>query len=448
MEAEERPLKKRRLSESDLPSQNSSNNATDELSGSGSNRSPSIVDNPVDDETQTPEEDLKHTRGITESYVPEHADEKVHGHSPAEPTTNHSDHDDSTRDGVDMQPNGHPVDHVNTEIALPKPSVIAPLADSLSLNSDGTPMSKNQQKKLRKKQEWEAKRDERKVIRKEKLNAKRERKRAAKQAEGTENGSEPTPPITKKPKTQRPVQLPITILIDCDFDELMRDNERISLAGQITRSYSDNKNSMFRAHLTLCSFKGRLRERFDNILTHYKSWKSVRFLECDFVDAAEKAKEWMHDENEGGKFAGTFSSFAESDTAKLKDQGEIVYLTSEADETLTELKPYSTYIIGGLVDKNREKGICYKRATQRNVRTARLPIGEFMDMQSRKVLATNHVNEIMLKWLECGDWGEAFMQVIPKRKGGKLKDVNEQEEAEQEVDVQPSGGSDQHDEKT
>jgi len=28
--------------------------------------------------------------------------------------------------------------------------------------------------------------------------------------------------------------------------------------------------------------------------------------------------------------------------------------------------------------------------------------------------------EIMLKWLECGNWGQAFLSVIPKRKGGRL----------------------------
>jgi len=57
-----------------------------------------------------------------------------------------------------------------------------------------------------------------------------------------------------------------------------------------------------------------------------------------------------------------------------------------------------------------------------------------MEMQSRFVLATNHVHEIMVKWLECGDWGEAFMQVIPKRKGGKLKkdETNEAENAPSE----------------
>jgi tRNA (guanine9-N1)-methyltransferase len=62
-----------------------------------------------------------------------------------------------------------------------------------------------------------------------------------------------------------------------------------------------------------------------------------------------------------------------------------------------------------------------------------------MVMQSRVVLTTNHVVEIMLKWLEYENWGEAFMSVIPKRKGGQLKEqqgasgeTQETEEAEEE----------------
>ena len=99
----------------------------------------------------------------------------------------------------------------------------------------------------------------------------------------------------------------------------------------------------------------------------------------------------------------------------------MVYLTSESPDTLTELKPYSTYIVGGLVDRNRHKGICYKRAMDRGLKTAKLPIGDYMQMASRFVLATNHVSEIMVRWLELGDWGEAFLRVVPKRKGGVLK---------------------------
>lgn len=46
-------------------------------------------------------------------------------------------------------------------------------------------------------------------------------------------------------------------------------------------------------------------------------------------------------------------------------------------------------------------------------------------MSSRFVLTTNQVVEIMLKYLECRDWKEAFMEVIPQRKQPKLKPTQE-----------------------
>jgi len=322
---------------------------------------------------------------------------------------------------------------------LPPPEEFAPLANSDEVVTDGPVMSKNQLKKLRKKQDWESKRGERKIVRKEKLVEKRERKRAVRQQQRTDNPVGDTPPLRKRQPFRRQMQLPVTILIDCDFDDLMRDNERISLASQITRCYSDNKNAMFRTHLGVCSFGGKLRERFDKVLEHHKGWRGVRFLDCDFVEAAGQAKEWMADAEDGGSLCGSFAALSNPDSqdtlAKLKSESEVVYLSSEASEALTELKPYSTYIIGGLVDKNREKGICYKRATQRGIRTAKLPIGEYLQMTSRKVLATNHVNEIMLKWLDSGDWGDALVQVIPKRKGGQLKDATaDQDQEDQAID--------------
>ena len=340
-------------------------------------------------------------------------------------------------------------ENANAEIA-PAPAVQS--AATVATDGQNPPLSKNQLKKLRKKQEWEAGREERKVIRKEKVVAKRERKKEAKAKAQEEGGEEqPTPAEVKQRHIQRPVQLPVTIILDCDFDNLMRDNERVSLASQITRCYSDNKNSKFRAHLTISSFGGHLRERFDGLLNGvYKSWKGMRFMDEDFVETAEKAKEWMTETN-GKPFKGAFAKYADLEPAQieeLKQQGEIVYLSSESDETLEELKPFSTYIVGGLVDKNREKGVCHKRATSRGVRTAKLPIGKYLNMASRKVLATNHVNEIMVHWLECGDWGEAFMKVMPKRKGGTLrkegdKDEGGEDPADAEEDEAEAGADDE-----
>ncbi|SMR63793.1 unnamed protein product [Zymoseptoria tritici ST99CH_3D1] len=310
----------------------------------------------------------------------------------------------------------------NTEPSLPNPTTTAPLLSSTPSTSTSPPLSKSQQKKLKKRLEWESSAASRKAFRKEKQTAKRERLRAHKAS---------LPPAPPKPQPPRAIQLPITILIDCNFDDLMHEGERTSLSSQITRCYSDNKNSGFRAHLAICSFGGRLKERFDEVLKGtYLSWKGVRTFPEGFVEVAEKAKEWMGAEG-GGKLKGVFDrpeDPTDEEIEKLKAAGEVVYLTSEATSDLTELKPYSTYIIGGLVDKNRAKGICFKRATQAGIKTARLPIGEFMEMQSRKVLATNHVNEIMVKWLECGDWAAAFMKAIPKRKGGKLKGEGGEEE--------------------
>ncbi|KAL1303203.1 hypothetical protein AAFC00_006623 [Neodothiora populina] len=323
----------------------------------------------------------------------------------------------------------------------------------------GVPLSKNQQKKMRRQAAWDEKKALRKAGRKEENRRKREKKRQ----ERAELYLDPEAFKAQQRSYVPATQLPITLLLDCDFDDKMKDNERVSLAGQITRSYSENKNARFRGHLAVSSFNGKLRERFDGVLNkNYLHWKGFHFLEEDFTVAAEQAKTWMADPARGGELKGVFAKYAgsasttatststEPATASTDpsaeqqqqcpaasvaaDHGEIIYLSSDSDYTLTELKPYSTYIIGGLVDKNREKGLCHRRAIAHNVKTARLPIGDYLEMASRKVLATNHVVEIMLQWLALGDWGEAFMKVIPKRKGGKLRDGRDGDEEEEEDD--------------
>ncbi|EUC43692.1 hypothetical protein COCMIDRAFT_65186, partial [Bipolaris oryzae ATCC 44560] len=294
-------------------------------------------------------------------------------------------------------------------------------------------LSKNQLKKQRRHERWEAGREDRKLKRKEKVKEKKERRREAlAQMPVDENGNKPRLLPARPPRHSAGPgkQVPITVIFDCDFEELMYDNELKSLGLQITRCYSDNRKADFRAHLALSSFGGKMKERFDGILAkQYTSWKGFRFFEEDFVEVAEKAKEWMAGP-EGGEVAGALKASVGAGNSGEQEstgdeegegEGEIIYLSSESDEILTHLKPNSTYIIGGLVDKNRHKGVCHKRAVSRGIKTAKLPIGQYLEMKSRQVLVTNHVLEIMLKWMEFGDWGKAFMAVMPERKGAKLK---------------------------
>lgn len=377
-------------------------------------------------------------------------------------------------------------------------------------------LSKSQRKKLLKTQKWEAGKEYRRVQRREKHRAKQAKKaelRAAVEGEGSAEGSHEIPKVEaieprKRTRLRHPIQTPVALILDCDFDSYMTEKEIISLGAQVTRCYSENKNSSYRAHVAVSSFGGRMRQRFETVLTrNHEGWKGVTFHEDDFMAAAERLNVSMQGP-EGGKLAGALAGIyggleglasssinepkpgndnsksdepvqmegvrvSETELPTSKDnpsrkrshsdaQGpelepreaesatepseskvdtpvkelkppSIIYLSSDSDYTLTDLEPNTSYIIGGIVDKNRHKGLCYKRACERGIRTAKLPIGDYMTMQGRSVLTINHVVEIMLRWLETGDWGEAFLSVIPKRKEAKLRIKKEDEDGETSV---------------
>jgi tRNA (guanine9-N1)-methyltransferase len=327
-------------------------------------------------------------------------------------------------------------------------------AGELPENENEEPkLSKNQLKKKRRLDEWEAGREDRKVKRKEKAKERKARKREDwKEKNMDESGNVPKMPPARLPKNfaGKGTQVPITVIFDCDFEEYMYDQELKSLGLQITRCYSDNRKAKYKTHLALSSFGGKMRERFDGILAQqYTSWKGFQFFEEDFVAVAEKSKEWMTSPQDGEDIGAIRRATAEEEqndpgtTGDASEEGEIIYLSSESDNVLTHLKPNSTYIIGGLVDKNRHKGICHRRAVNRGIKTAKLPIKEYLEMRDRQVLVTNHVLEILLKWMEFGDWGKAFMEVMPKRKGGKLREDGTHDEAGEDHGDYDGGEQDQ-----
>ncbi|KAH6686756.1 guanine-1-methyltransferase-domain-containing protein [Plectosphaerella plurivora] len=267
--------------------------------------------------------------------------------------------------------------------------------------AEETKMSKGQMRRLKRQAIWEERRDDRKRKRKDKRHERQARKRdekAALIAEAEAAGIDPAT-VLHKPPPKPPVRVPVGIILDCDFEKYMMEGERISLASQITRCYSDNRKSKVQAHLYVSSFGGEMKERYETILgNQHVQWKAIKFSERDFIETSR---------------------------VPVDDVKNIVYLSSDSPYTLERLEPNTCYIIGGLVDKNREKGLCHRRAREKGIRTAKLPIGDYLEMASRRVLATNHVVEIMIRWLESGDWAKAFLEVIPKRKGGKLRGSGE-----------------------
>eukprot|EP00977_Amphora_coffeiformis_P028686 scaffold36532_cov351-Amphora_coffeaeformis.AAC.1 len=77
------------------------------------------------------------------------------------------------------------------------------------------------------------------------------------------------------------------------------------------------------------------------------------------------------------------------------------------------------FIVGGLVDRSRRKGLSAQRARDLGLPVVRLPIGkEEQGLATNNIhsLNVNHVFALLLKCREChGDWPTAVSQVLPQR---------------------------------
>ncbi|CEP22940.1 unnamed protein product [Cyberlindnera jadinii] len=245
-------------------------------------------------------------------------------------------------------------------------------------------MSKKQWKRLQKRKLMEERKvDIAKIRREKKIKARANRR--AKIEELKAKGEEiPEELLHKRPRVPSDQKSSgVSLIIDCDFDDLMNYNERVSLSTQITRLYGANRISKNTADIRITSFNKELKKRFEDCLmnSNWPHWDHVKFEEEAFVP-----------------------------------DDHYVYLSADSDEILETLEPGMTYVIGGIVDKGRHKDLCKEKAEKLGIVTKRLPIDEYIKLNGRRVLTTTHVVELMLKWFEYRDWKKSFEDVLPQRK--------------------------------
>ena len=182
--------------------------------------------------------------------------------------------------------------------------------------------------------------------------------------------------------------------IDLDFDALMEAREVSSLVQQLMYAYGANRRAPRPLRYHLCACRGRVAAGLAKI-GGSEAWKVTR-----------------HED-------GYLTAFP--------DREAVVYLSSESDEVLGELDGGTTYVIGGLVDHNRHKGVTQARAAAAGVRTARLPLDEHLEMAQRRVLAVNHVFEILLHKANGASWADAFAKAVPQRRGAVPREAAAEE---------------------
>jgi len=121
----------------------------------------------------------------------------------------------------------------------------------------------------------------------------------------------------------------------------------------------------------------------------------------------------------------------------MHDKGKLVYLTSNATTTfLKHLDDSKTYVIGGIVDRNRLTRTTIEKAEKLGIMTARLPIDDHLKLVATKVLTVNHVFEILLKYRQHGnDWKKSLLDVLPQRKDITEVESNKDEDGKNESEL-------------
>ncbi len=93
---------------------------------------------------------------------------------------------------------------------------------------------------------------------------------------------------------------------------------------------------------------------------------------------------------------------------------DVIYLSPDSSEILKEVSKDKAYIIGGLVDRPVSKNRSYYKASNLNIKTAKLPLEDYVDIENA-VLNINTVVEILSEYIIIKDWGKVITKVIPKR---------------------------------
>jgi tRNA (guanine9-N1)-methyltransferase len=202
-------------------------------------------------------------------------------------------------------------------------------------------------------------------------------------------GSETTALISKTPTAPAG-----RIIIDLAFEGLMSAKELNSLAGQVCRCYAINRRSTAPISLivTGCAGNARFIAEMKRSFPDFRRWQ-VQFVEEDLEQY--------------------LSSLSATDGVISQ-----LYLSADAEESMLSVstEESATYIIGGLVDRNRHKNVAKRRAAQLNISTIKLPLCEHVQLIGSQVLTIVHVYEILCKQRETSSWAEAVRSAIPDRK--------------------------------
>ena len=266
-------------------------------------------------------------------------------------------------------------------------------------------------KKEKKKEKKKLKREERE--RQEKLNPK-----IVQEINETKNKEKQNIPFKTKKELKEEFKQKcrngMRVVIDCDFEHLMNEQGNKSMVRQIIDLYGINKVSTNPFRVILYGVGKQIKEGLEK--SNYKNWIGIEiYFKEDFPSFDKFIEEILYKDDKR----------AMDDIKK-----DIYYLSADSENNIENIDNSATYIIGGIVDRNKYKGLSLNKAKELGINHGKFPIGEYLKLQSSQVLTTNHTFHILNEFSIKHDWKEAFISIIPKRKQEEKEEYEEDKKSE------------------
>ena len=279
---------------------------------------------------------------------------------------------------------------------------------------------------MKRQEEWKQKMEKIKAYKKEKKKEKKRLKREEREKEEllnpkiTETKKEINKDIPFKSRKQIKEEFKekckngMRVIIDCDFEHLMDERCIKSMVRQIVDLYSINKYSTNPFRVILYGVGKQIKEGLEK--SDYKNWIGIEiYFKEDYPNFDKFIEDILY----------------KDDKRPMKDiKYNIYYLSADSENNIENIDKNSTYIIGGIVDRNKYKGLSLNKAKELGINHGKFPIGEYLKLQSSQVLTTNHTFHILNEFSIRHDWKEAFVSIIPKRKQEENEELEEDKKSD------------------
>lgn len=191
-------------------------------------------------------------------------------------------------------------------------------------------------------------------------------------------------------------------IIDFDYERYMQRREVVNTCDQVAILYGLNARAPESFDLWFCNY-------YRNSLTHERM--SLAMPNVNQPNSLITVNE--------GSYLDAFP------------KERLVYLTPHAQHSINKFSHDDIYIMAGFVDKTVRTPVSLAKAKREGLRMARLPIDEHIIWGAySKVLTLNQIVGIMLEVKSNGgDWKDAFLKHIPRRKLKSPEEVEREENA-------------------